>query len=69
MTDESNIIINGVALSQGESMTLRVALNNFNWDLGWDLGVGLGFKLREGYSAHTKKIQDYMHINQKGEVK
>ena len=67
MANESNITINGYSLTQGQIMTIKVALNNFIWDFKGNVGVGLGFKLREKYRVDVRSIQDYMHINQEGE--
>ncbi len=56
MVEEANVIINGKRLNIGESMTLRVALNNFLIDLGtYDDGSEI-WKLYESAAKQILKL-------------
>jgi hypothetical protein len=60
MNKEATIIINGKELTHGESMTVRVAIENFCTDLS-DNGLGddeMGVKMTEAYLYNIKKIRN-----------
>jgi hypothetical protein len=54
---EPEIIINGVRLTEGQAMTLRVALSMAEWDCGED---DLGKQMTDGYKARTSEIFSLM---------
>jgi hypothetical protein len=61
---EPEIIINGITLSEGESMTVRVALQNFAMSLEKD-GLGddrHGEMMRAAYLANIDRINDFMKM-------
>lgn len=63
MSKEANIIVNGIPLSQAESMTVRVALNNFISELK-ETGLGddeTGKAISEGYITHSKSTLAKIH--------
>jgi hypothetical protein len=56
---EASITINGHQLTSGQSMTIRVALENFAMDLSQD-GLGddaLGLAIRDGYLTRIREIR------------
>jgi hypothetical protein len=56
---ESTIVINGHELTEGQSMTVRVALESFMSDLCRD-GLGdddIGKSICDGYKACIKQIR------------
>lgn len=61
---EPDITINGVALSVGQAMALRVAASNFLMELGDSESLGpdsLGRELLDGYKARLREILSLMH--------
>lgn len=63
MTKEADIIINGVKLSDAESMTLRVALGSFTIDL-INNGMGkdeVGKTICNNYLRHSRNIVNLIH--------
>lgn len=62
---EAHVIINGVALTQGQAMTIRVALVSFQEDLlsrgPVPLGNDLhGRRMTESYLANARAVLDLM---------
>lgn len=54
---EPEIIINGVTLTPGQAMTLRVALTSADWDCGDDEH---GVRMRQAYTARAREVLDVM---------
>lgn len=57
---EPEITINGVTLSPGQAMTIRVAIESFCFDLT-EHGLGsdhLGKRLRRGYLDRIREIRE-----------
>lgn len=64
-TDEPNITINGCTLTQGEAMTVRVAIQNFAMSLQAD-GLGedeLGRGICAGYLANINHLNVLMRAD------
>lgn len=62
-TKEANIIIEGHHLTYQESMTIRVAMNNFLMTLNEE-GLGdddLGKKLTASYRLHARSVLKFIH--------
>lgn len=65
MHQEPKITVNGIELSVGESMTMRVALTHFHNELSYDedyLGSDEhGRAMRNGYFQNATKTLEVMH--------
>jgi hypothetical protein len=64
---EADVSINGVALSVGQSLTLRVALNSFLCDTSRPNSLGkdhIGQSLRTNYLARGEEIVRLMKSNE-----
>lgn len=62
---EARIVIDGVQLSQGESMTVRVALEHFASELS-ENGLGddpHGLKMTSLYLENIRRIRRYLYSN------
>ena len=62
---EAIISVNGIRLSDGQSMALRVAVESFVMTLSSD-GLGddqMGKLLADGYMSRLEEIRDYFHRN------
>ena len=63
LPSEPNIIVNGVRLSEGQAMTVRVALSHFCMDLQEGLGSDeAGKAICAGYVARANEIFRLMGI-------
>lgn len=63
MEPEAEIVINGIRLSTGEAMTLRVAMGSLSLDLLDDLALGndeTGKSLTQGYRSCLTSITKAM---------
>ena len=64
MQEEAEITINGAKLTDGESMTVRVAIDTLANVLAEDVSEGDGRQLAERYLTSLARIQSLLEIRQ-----
>lgn len=57
---EPDIIVSGTALNEGQSMSVRVAVQQFSMMLKGPIGPGLGEPLRTNYLERLREVSDLM---------
>ena len=65
--NEPTITINGITLSQGQAMTLRVALQHFLMDMPKPNALGddeVGQSIANGYKTTAQQINHLIHTPQ-----
>ena len=63
---EATITINGVTLSQGQAMTLRVAIQHFFMDMSQPNALGndeIGQSIANGYKTNAQQINTLIHMS------
>jgi hypothetical protein len=64
LPEEPSIVINGVPLTHGQAMTVRVAVSNF-WDTLTTKGLGedeMGKSIAAGYRERLKEVFGFMRL-------